>query len=245
MKWDGTKPGSSLLSYVSSCLVKACASLTLAEGTAALRCRWPIRGNASQLWTSPNWRLTSSRRRTIPRSTVFIATFSPLELPNSFDVAIAVDSVKHMTAVPMNALFSKIGHLLVPNGVFVLIEINTGSWRYRVKEVLNRVCPYNIDSHGGYIKALDQSRFEWVKSRGSHWMPFTFNSNSPMVKAFAFLEPLLMLDRWPSQSPWVMIASRKAPTVSAPPHQAVDFAAIHPSQDLILPSGYDVGPSPR
>jgi len=126
----------------------------------------------------------------------------------SFEVAIAVDCLKHMTEIRMTTLFSKVADLLLSNGVFILIDINTGSWHYRFKRVIKRICRYNIASHSCYISALQQSRFEWLQSCGSNWMPFTCNSNSRLVKVFAVLESLLMLDRWPNQSPWVMIASR-------------------------------------
>jgi len=164
--------------------------------------------------------------------------------PSPFDVAIAVDCIKHMTNIPITTLFSKIGHLLSPNGVFILVEINTGSWQYRFKRIIKRVCSYNIDSHSGYVSALREMRFEWMKSCGSNWMPFTFNSNSRLVNVFAILEHLLMLDRWPDQSPWVMIASRNTFTASASPPPALEVCGLQVPQDLREPEDFDVGPPP-
>lgn len=161
-----------------------------------------------------------------------------------FDVAIAVDCIKHMTHLPMTTLFSKVGHLIVPNGLFILIEINTGSWRYRLNRIIKRVCHYNIDSHSGYVSSLRQARFEWVKSCGSNWMPFTFNSNSPFVGTFALLESLFMLDRWPSQSPWIMIASRNTFAASASPPPAQELVELPVLQDLEEHGGFNRRASP-
>lgn len=127
-----------------------------------------------------------------------------------FDVAILVDALKYMDHAPLVTLFTTIADSLVDNGIFVLIEMNTGSWRYHLNRLLGRVCPYNISSHSGYLDALDQSGFRWLQSRGSHFMPFTYNSNSPLVGVCAALERWLLLDRWASQGPWVMVASQKS-----------------------------------
>lgn len=131
------------------------------------------------------------------------------ESAQAFDVALLVDSLKYMTHAPMVAIFSKIAELLRDNGLLIVIEMNTASWRYRVSQILGRVCRYSLNSYHGYCATFGESGFECVESRGSHWLPFTFNSDSSLVSAFALIERLLLYDRWVSQSPWVMLAGRK------------------------------------
>jgi len=128
---------------------------------------------------------------------------------NPFDMALAVDCVKHMTRATRAELFAHFNTLLAPKGMFILVEINTGSWRYGVTRMLKRACAYNIDTYRGYVTALGRAGFEIAGARGSRWMPFTFNSNSPFVGVFSRIEDALKLDRWVSQSPWVLIAARK------------------------------------
>ena len=132
-----------------------------------------------------------------------------LENSRAFDAAYLVDALKYMTHASMGEIFSKVEGALADNGVFVLIEMNTGSWRYCANRILGRVCEYNIGTHHAYLTALRQSGFEWLETQGSHWMPTTFNSDSSLVNVFALIERGLSLDRWADQSPWVMVAGRK------------------------------------
>jgi SAM-dependent methyltransferase len=143
-----------------------------------------------------------------------ILSFEPT---TRFDLALGVDSIKYMTGVPLPELFSKFSRFLVPQGIFILAEMNTNSWRYKIARRLGRFSVYNIDSHAGYVAALQKSRFKVVGASGSHWMPFRYNSNSFLVKHFARLEKMLRLERWISQSSWVMIAARNDESLISDP----------------------------
>ena len=146
-----------------------------------------------------------------------ILSFEPA---TRFDLALAVDTIKYMTGVPLPELFSKFRRFLVPEGTFILAEMNTNSWRYKIARRLGRSSVYNIDSHGGYMAALQKSRFKVVGASGSHWIPFCYNSNSFLVKHFARLEKMLRLERWISQSSWVMIAAQNGESAMADPIKA-------------------------
>ena len=125
-----------------------------------------------------------------------------------FDLIIAVDSVKY-THLPLPELFFMFNRLIAPGGLFIIMDINTASWRYKLSGIFGRYCHYNIGSADEYRSALDKAGFETIGMKGFNWMPFTFNSNSPLVGAFAAIEDGLKLNQWINQSPWLMIAGRK------------------------------------
>lgn len=131
--------------------------------------------------------------------------------PATFDVTLAIDTLKYVTEAALTEVFAKVNALLAPGGVFVFAEINQGSWRNRASELLGRRRGhrYNIASAEGYRLALAEAGFEIAQEQGFLWIPLTFNSNSPFVRAFAALETRLRLGGWSRWSPWLLVAARK------------------------------------
>ncbi len=128
----------------------------------------------------------------------------------SFDVALAIDTIKYITSVSIRTLFAKVNSLLVRNGLFIIAEINKNSWRNRISVLMKRPRPhYNIESHDGYRTALESTKFQIEKMAGFVWMPFAWNSNSKLVRVFKIIEDGINLKAWVSQSPWLLIAARK------------------------------------
>jgi 2-polyprenyl-3-methyl-5-hydroxy-6-metoxy-1,4-benzoquinol methylase len=129
-----------------------------------------------------------------------------------FEAALAIDMLKYMTEASMTELFTKVGTLLEPGGVFVFCEINQRSWRNRLSERLGRRRePYNIATADGYREALARAGFAVIEEEGLLWMPLAFNSNSASVRVFEAAERTLHLGGWIEQSPWLLIAARKLP----------------------------------
>jgi hypothetical protein len=58
-------------------------------------------------------------------------------------------------------------------------------------------------------KLLDKSGFEISKMEGMNWIPFPLASNSKFVTFFEYLEKTFKLDKWISQSPWILISIKK------------------------------------
>jgi len=137
------------------------------------------------------------------------------EYPRRFDIAIAIDSLKYISSVPMTDLFAKVNSLLVMGGIFLIAEINKSSWRNHLSQLLGRRrLRYNITSPEGYGAALRTAGFQVDSMAGFLWMPLAFNSNSPLVRGFGAIEKMFQLGRWVGQSPWLLIAARK---VGMPP----------------------------
>jgi SAM-dependent methyltransferase len=130
-----------------------------------------------------------------------------------FDVVLAIDTLKYLSGVSMEAACAKLRSLLAPGGVLVICEINRGSWRNRVSERSGRRrgYSYNIETAKGYRAALAAAELEPLRERGFMWMPLPFNSDSRAVGPLAAAESALRLDRLVGQSPWLLIAARRQP----------------------------------
>lgn len=137
-----------------------------------------------------------------------LMAFEPDE---AFDIVLAIDMLKYLSDVPMAEAFRKLGSLLAPDGVLVACEINSGSWRNRLSELLGRRDGhrYNLETADGYRAALSDAHLEPLREEGFMWMPLVFNSNSRAVRAFGALESSLRLGRLIRQSPWLLIAAGK------------------------------------
>jgi ubiquinone/menaquinone biosynthesis C-methylase UbiE len=137
-----------------------------------------------------------------------ILSFEPHE---QFEVAMAIDMLKYVSSVSLSTLFAKVNSLLQMRGVLLLAEINKGSWRNHLSELLGRRKRqrYNIESADGYRNALRTAGFEIEAMTGFVWMPLPVSSNSRLVRTFKILEDKLHLASWTQQSPWLLIAARK------------------------------------
>ena len=129
----------------------------------------------------------------------------------TFDVTLVIDTLKYVSDASVAEAFAKVNSFLAPGGLFVIAEINQGSWRNRLSERLGRRAGlrYNIATADGYRRALVSAGFETVQEQGFLWMPLPFNSDSPLVRWFERVEAALHLGSWVRQSPWLLIAARK------------------------------------
>lgn len=141
-----------------------------------------------------------------------ILLFEPLKY---FHVALALDVIKYIKSVSLETLFAKVNSLLSQNGLFVIAEINSNSWRNHLSVLLRRRAhhQYNIESVAGYKIALESAGFEVEKMAGFLWMPFPVSSDSPFVRVFERIEESFHLKAWISQSPWLLIAARRTSEV--------------------------------
>jgi SAM-dependent methyltransferase len=150
------------------------------------------------------------RRRNHPNIVACRGDFYALDIPCRFDAVIAIESVQYFTKVSLIDLFAKVRDLLSANDVpFIFTELNRKSWRYQLRALRGSDKPsYNLTDPAGYDAALRCAGFVIAEMRGFLWMPFSTNSDSPLVQAFAALERGLRLGRWTRQSPWLLVAAR-------------------------------------
>lgn len=151
------------------------------------------------------------RSRTGERVAVACSDFMSFAPAATFEVTVVIDTLKYVSEASVSEVFAKINSFLAPGGVFVIAEINQGSWRNRLSERLGRRggLRYNIATADGYRRALAGAGFETMQEQGFLWMPLPFNSDSPLVRSFERVETALHLGKWVRQSPWLLIAARK------------------------------------
>lgn len=152
--------------------------------------------------------LRSRAGAAVATATCDLASFTSAD---SFDVVLVIDTLKYMSTMSLRDVFTKVNALLSPGGVLYVAEINRGSWRNRLSELVGRRRgqSYNIATAAEYRAALADAGFCTTRMLGYLWMPFVFNSDSRMVRLFARVEAAAGLGRWVGQSPWLLIAARK------------------------------------
>ena len=133
-----------------------------------------------------------------------------LEGPRDFDVVLTVDCVKYVNHALLKEVFGKVHQLLANDGTWIFSDMNAGSWRNHLRAWSGRRgTGYNIATASGYRAAVSEAGFKIAEMSGYCWMPLLFNSNSPLVPLFSTIEGTLALNKWISQSPWLLIAARK------------------------------------
>ncbi|MEK7795283.1 MAG: class I SAM-dependent methyltransferase [Candidatus Hydrogenedentota bacterium] len=124
-----------------------------------------------------------------------------------FDAALAIESAVYIN---LPWLLAKVNSLLAGGAPFLFTHLNRASWRYFAQGLLNRgATRYPIYTPSELRVMIEAANFRVEAVMGFVWMPFRFNSNSPLVSVFAAAERVLGLRRWIHQSPWLFYAARK------------------------------------
>jgi len=152
------------------------------------------------------WQL---QRRTSSHISTYCADFLDHTFDTTFDVVVGMESIQYFTSTTLVYLFEKVHRMLRPGGLFVFTELNNRSWRYALHKVRSAI-HYNVAAPAGYRRALQAAGFRLIDVKGFVWMPFSVASNSPLVRVFESVECSLGLDRWISQSPWLLIAAQRS-----------------------------------
>lgn len=128
------------------------------------------------------------------------------------DAIIAID----VADFTQNSAFHRECHrALRPGGLFITTLQNRASWkgligRFRTNHHRAEVdAIYYTWSLRNLIDSLGDAGLQLDCSLGFNWLPFTRDSDSPLVAPLAQLERLLQLRRLPGVSPWVMVAARR------------------------------------
>ena len=147
-------------------------------------------------------------RRNHPNIKAICGDFYSLQIPRKFDAVIAIESVQYFREVALIDLFSKTRSLLRPEAPFIFTELNNRSWRYILRSLTpSRKHLYNVTGPSGYLAVLEKAGLTVTEMNGFVWMPFTVDSNSRLVPAFALIERALYLRKWIGQSPWLLISA--------------------------------------
>lgn len=137
----------------------------------------------------------------------FCADIRTINLPK-FDVLLAIELF--LVTTPQEVL-EVAAHHLKENGIFIFVATNKQSWRYKLhslrKKKSKNLGEFTLDE---YKQIANDAGFETVTIKGFNWMPFRVNSNSVLIPFIASVEKLLGLNKWLSQSPWLLFACKKA-----------------------------------
>ena len=113
---------------------------------------------------------------------------------------------------------SEAHRILVDSGILVGVYINGRSLRGLASRLKNRLVSgestykFYQSRYDDWKRQLLKTGFEMVHEESCCWGPFTRNSNSPFVPAFAKVERAVGLHRVVTFSPWVVFIARKQPT---------------------------------
>lgn len=111
-------------------------------------------------------------------------------------------------------LFKKVSDLMNSSSEFIFQYVNPSSWRFISKKLKNKLIGKKAQFHEIGFKELklmlEKIGFTIEDIHGFNWIPLKLSSNSILVEVFAKIEKILKLYNWHSQSPWLMIAVKKA-----------------------------------
>jgi len=102
--------------------------------------------------------------------------------------------------------------LLTDDGKLILTYTNPDSWRYflrKLKHWRNGPLKYNHIKLNELNHILQKYNLEINNMSGFNWLPLPLTSNSRLVLFFGLIEKVFRLDKWYSQSPWILMSIKK------------------------------------
>jgi len=128
---------------------------------------------------------------------------------NSFDCVIAIECFEYFT--DCRGFLRAVNRVLVNGGTLIFDSLNRLGYKWWLKALLGRGVPYPSPelSCGELLRATVEHGFDVQGIRGYGWVPFTRDSNSPLLPLAALIENKLRLSRYSSISPKILVAARK------------------------------------
>lgn len=125
----------------------------------------------------------------------------------NYDAVVCMEVMEYFSEC--GPLITKCAGFVKPAGVFVFCIINSQSWRFKMQQLRK-----NHSNASGFSRAevtgqLQKNGFEVLEERGFQWCLARTGSDSRMVSVSAVIEKSLGLNRWLSQSPWLLYACQK------------------------------------
>jgi SAM-dependent methyltransferase len=148
------------------------------------------------------------KERNLGISTV-CGDFSQVPLDKKYSLILCIEGPDYFQDKKM--FFDKVSDLLAADGRFIFTYTNPDSWRYFLRKIKKKgkKDPYHVMDLPLLKKLLQTHSLEIETIDGFYWMPFSVMSNNPLVKLFGFLEKNLKLNKWLSQSPWLMVSVKR------------------------------------
>ncbi|MTK52603.1 class I SAM-dependent methyltransferase [Paludibacter sp.] len=146
-----------------------------------------------------------------PKLKTLCGNFEESELNDTFSLILCIEALGYFN--DLKRYFSKVNLLLEKEGRFIFTYQNPQSWRFTLRKIRHWIKGDGYTYHDIELNDLKelllQTGFEIEKMEGMNWMPFPLSSNSIFVPVFEWLEKLLHLKCWLSQSPWILFCVRQ------------------------------------
>lgn len=126
----------------------------------------------------------------------------------------AVLAIELFLVTTPEEVFKVANQKLSKDAIFIFVGTNKNSWRYKLHNFRSKKSiNYGELSIQEYEKLLIQNGFKIISLKGFNWIPFKVNSNNILIPFFAKIESLFRLDRWLSQSPWLLFSCQKTSSI--------------------------------
>lgn len=145
--------------------------------------------------------------------------FMAIEIRKTFSLILCIEALGYFN--DWEKYFQKIHSLMEHNGRFIFTYTNPSSWRFflrNVKQKISNTKNYNEMNLRDLKKLLNYCGLEIEVMEGMNWMPLPVKSNSILVGPLAFSERIFKLNKWFSQSPWLLISAKK---ITNPSYNAI------------------------
>lgn len=142
------------------------------------------------------------------------ADFLEADFDKTYSSIVCIEAMCYFKDV--KAVCRKMNTLLEKNGNLIFTYTNTSSWRYALRTIRSWAggeSTYFDVPIPELKKILQENQFEIEAIEGMNWIPLPLSSNSVLVDLFVFLEKKLKLNRWTSQSPWLLISAKKVASI--------------------------------
>lgn len=136
--------------------------------------------------------------------------FIKTEIQETYSAIICIEALGYFDN--LESFFNKTNSLLSNDGRLILHYNNPNSWRFllrKLKHLKNGHYPYNELNIKELTKILSVCNLEIENMSGMNWIPLPLSSNSRLVSFFERIEKILRLEKWHSQSPWILMSIRK------------------------------------
>jgi len=136
--------------------------------------------------------------------------FIKTEIREEFSAIICIEALGYFDN--LESFFTKTNSLLISDGRLILQYNNPRSWRFLLRKLKHRkngYYPYHEIEIKELTEILSECNLEIENMTGMNWVPLPLSSNSILVYFFARIEKFLRLDKWYSQSPWILMSIKK------------------------------------
>jgi|ERR1035437_3953328 SAM-dependent methyltransferase len=136
--------------------------------------------------------------------------FIKTDIHDTFSMIICIEALGYFDNLEL--FFNKINSLLANDGRLILTYNNPNSWRFllrKLKHLKNGYFPYKEINIREFKKLLDSCDLEIENMTGMNWIPLPLSSNSRLISFFEKIEKIFCLEKWYSQSPWILMSIKK------------------------------------